>query len=302
VQSDAAALRREHYNAAVAGLRRIHEGLLVLRVQPDAPIPTYDAGQWIAIGVGLWEPGAAGTPDCDSDSADVSTLVRRPFSIGSPVLADGESRLIRPDEEDFYEFYVGLPRQLPNPPAITSRLFALTPGHRLWVDERPRGQNTLAGLQLDDDVLFAATGTGEAPHNRMIWELLRRGHRGRIASIVTTRHRRDQAYREVLERTSRLFPNFRYTAVATREPGEHGERLQDLLRSGQLEEMAGFKLDPRRARVFLCGNPAMIGAPRLQEGRLVYPPATGLVELLERERGFHADPRDGNINIHFERY
>ena len=96
----------------------------------------------------------------------------------------------------------------------------------------------------------------------------------------------------------RLYPRYRHVAVVT---GEKMPRLQALLRSGELEERAGFALDPSRTRVFLCGNPVMVGAPRLQDGQRVFAHQDGMVELLEA-RGFHCDPGDGTLNIHFERY
>lgn len=297
-----AAQRHEPYNATVESIRRIHDDLMVLRVRPDEPIPPFDAGQWIALGIGLWEPRMRGAPPESLEPSECANLVHRPLSIGSPVLAPTQDRLLDPSEEDAFEFYVVLPRGAPKPPPFTWRLFALDPGSRLWVDEKPRGQNTLATVQPDDNVLFTATGTGEAPHNRMLWDLLRRGHRGRIASIVSTHRQVDQGYREMHERVQKLFPNYRYAGIATREPGPDNVRLQALLQSGRMEELAGFALEPRRARVFVCGNPEMIGAPRLQDGRFIYPPALGMVELLERERGFHAGTRTGNINLHFERY
>lgn len=297
-----ASLRHEHYNATLVRVRRVHDDLAIVRVRPDLPIPSFEPGQWIALGIGLWERRVVGMPPEEIGENELETLVRRPFSIGSRILSDTEPRLLRPDEEDAYEFYLTLPHGTPKPPLLVARLFALEEGSRLWVDAQPHGQNTLAGVQPEDDVLFAATGTGEAPHNRMIWELLRRGHRGRIASVVTTRRLADQGYREVHERVSTLFPNYVYAGVATREPGQRGAHLQELLLGGHLEEMTGLELDPSRSRVFLCGNPGMIGAPRLQDGRAVYPPVLGMVEILEQQRGFRADPRRGNINIHFERY
>jgi ferredoxin/flavodoxin---NADP+ reductase len=297
-----ASLRDEHYNAVVVGLRRVHDDLAIMRVRPDRPIPPYEPGQWIALGIGLWERRVVGMPPEEITEDELATLVRRPFSIGSRILHDDEPRLLRPEEEDSYEFYMALPHGTPKPPILAARLFALEVGSRLWVDAQPRGQNTLAEVQPEDDVLFAATGTGESPHNRMIWQLLRHGHRGRIASVVTTRQVADQGYRQVHERVLQLFPNYRHAAIATREPGQKGAHLQELLLNGQLEELTGFKLDPRRSRVFLCGNPGMIGAPRLQDSRAVYPPVLGMVEVLEQQRGFRADPRRGNINIHFERY
>jgi ferredoxin--NADP+ reductase len=289
------------YNATVAGRRRVHDDLMILRVRPDAPIPPFAAGQWIAIGLGLWEPPVPGVGAGEVALADRDTLVRRPYSISSSILCDGEPRLLRPGEEGFYEFYITLPREAPRPPLLVARLFALDVGSRLWVDEKPSGQNTLAGVAPEENVLFAATGTGEAPHNRMIWELLSREHRGRLASFVTTRRWADQGYREVHARVARLFPSYRHTGIATREPGEPGRRLQDLVASGRLEELCGFDFDPAKTRIFLCGNTAMIGAARLQDGKVVPPSPSGMVALLE-SRGFRADPRRGKINIHFERY
>ena len=99
-----------------------------------------------------------------------------------------------------------------------------------------------------------------------------------------------------------MFPSYRAIYIATREPGEEAHRLQVLLQNGGLEERIGFGLDPARARVFLCGNPAMIGAPRVHDGKLAFPSDTGMVELLEKLRGFRANPADGGINIHYERY
>jgi len=288
----------EEYNGTLVHVRRPHADLMVFRVRPDAPIPAYEAGQWISIGAGMWEPRVAGlAPETITDDERVN-LVRRPLSISSSILADGGDELLRPEDESWYELYATFPREAPVPPAFTARLFALEPGARLWIADAPRGQNTLAPVQHDNDVLFAATGTGEAPHNRMIWELLRRGHGGRIASFVSTRRRVDQAYREVHERLMRLYPNYRYVALATREDAP---RMQHLLLNGELEERAGFALDSNRARVFLCGSPAMVGAPRLQDGRRVFAHEGGLVELLEA-RGFHCDPEHGTLNIHFERY
>ena len=213
--------------------------------------------------------------------------------------ADG-TRLLRPEEETFYEFYVALPSDAPSP-AITARLFRLEPGGRLWVADHAKGQNTLSQVRPEDDTLLAATGTGEAPHNRMVWDLLRRGHRGRIASVC---RRAGASTRPTGPRTSVSCNCIRAIATcrsrrARRAAGPH---LQDLLRSGELEAAIGFRLDPSRGRVFLCGNPAMIGAPRIVEGRLVYPPALGMVEILARERGFGVDPHDPHINLHFERY
>jgi ferredoxin--NADP+ reductase len=302
---DIEALRREHYNATVVHARHPSDELMILRVRPDEPIPPFEAGQWISIGVGLWEERVEGCPPEEVAPEHRANLAKRPFSISSSILTPDGARLLRVEEEqDAYEIYTVLIRDVPpgtRLPVLTPRLFALHEGDRLHAGDRPHGKYTLEIVRPEDDVLFAATGTGEAPHNRMVGELLRRRHRGRIASIVTTRRRSDQAYRPAHERLMQLFPNYRWIGVATREEDE-AVRLQAMLESGLLEERIGFELDPRRARVFLCGNPEMIGAPRLVSGLLTYPSPHGMVELLERLRGFRANPPDEGINIHYERY
>lgn len=302
MSSDATALRDAHYNATAVHVRRVHDELIVLRVRPDARIPKYEAGQWISLGMGAWEPRVLNAAPESAAETDPRALLRRPFSISSPLVNPARDALWRAADEDFYEFYFGLAREAPRAGMLPARLFGLEPGGRLWVDEHPRGVNTLAPVRPGDNVLFLATGTGEAPHNRMIWELLRRGHAGRIASVVTTRRRIDQAYRAAHECLTELFPNYRYAAQATREADAPGVRLQEYLRSGALEEAAGFRLDPDRTRVFLCGSPDMIGAPRATHGIRAAPRAGGMIELLETERGFRPDATGSHIHLHFDRY
>jgi ferredoxin--NADP+ reductase len=295
------ALRQEHYNATVSEVFRIHEGLLKLRIRPDTPVPEYEAGQWIMAGLGLWEPKCVGCPAEEGDLGE--EVLRKPYSLSCAVLTPDGKRLLTPEEHDWYELYVAFDRaqaQGKSGAALAARFFALEPGARLWVDAAPRGNYTLASVNPGDDLVFLATGSGEAPHNRMVWELLRRGHEGHIVAAVTTRRRADQAYRDVHERLMQMFPRYHWLGVTTREPGEKGAWLQAMLESGILEERAGLRLDPQRCHVFLCGNPGMLGRPRVEHGVRVYSPPAGMIELLER-RGYRIDPPEG-VHVHFERY
>ena len=156
-------------------------------------------------------------------------------------------------------------------------------------------------------MLFLSTGTGEAPHNYVLWELLRRGHSGRILAACCVRYRRDLGYLATHERLMAQFPNYTYLSLTTREATPDGSKvyIQDLITSGQLEERLGAKLDPATAHVFLCGNPKMIGVPEVdrETGARNYPHATGVIEILEH-RGFHIDDQRTKRrgNIHFEKY
>src|SRR5262249_37151258 len=154
-------------------------------------------------------------------------------------------------------------------------------------------------------VIFLATGTGEAPHNYMLWELLGRGHEGRILSACCVRYRQDLAYLAVHEKLMRRYSNYTYLALTTREKETVNNKvyIQDLITSGELETMLGGSLDPAHCHVFLCGNPKMIGVPVKDRasGQRTYPQPTGVIEILEG-RGFQVDQPQAKLkgNIHFE--
>jgi ferredoxin--NADP+ reductase len=297
-------LRQEHYNATVVYLHRIHDELAVLRVRPDAPIPPYKAGQYTTIGAGYWEPRV---PDCQPEELEpghLTKVVKRAYSISSSVLGD-DGQLLRPEDETYLEFYIVLVRDAEKrPPALTPRLFAMQQGSRLFVSEKITGTYTLDAVQTDDCVIFMATGTGEAPHNKMLLQLLRAGHRGIIASIVCVRYRTDLGYLDVHQNLVAQVPNYRYITLTTREQENLQNKLyiQDLIARDELSRRIGHPLDPAKTHVFLCGNPKMIGVPEKgPDGKLHYPQPTGVVQLLE-ERGFKCDrPREPG-NIHFEKY
>lgn len=308
--SDIHDLRHEHYNATVTLRRQIHDELTILRVRPDGGLPAYEAGQYTTLGLGYWEPRAAG---CDEEHlAEVleTRLVQRAYSISSPIL-DEQDRPVRLQELGELEFYVVLIRHSDaRTPALTPRLFALDVGARLFVGPHPKGRYTLGSVKPDEHVIFFATGTGEAPHNAMLGELLARGHHGRILNVVSVRNECDLGYLPTHRRVETLWSNYRYVPLTTREPRNLDSaradfvgkrRLQDCITSGRVAELLGQPFDPRTCHVFLCGNPAMVGIPKEEHGRKIYPQPTGMIELLERA-GFQSDQPGQPGNIHFEKY
>jgi ferredoxin--NADP+ reductase len=159
--------------------------------------------------------------------------------------------------------------------------------------------------------VFVATGTGEAPHNAMIAQLLAAGHRGRIVAVTCVRYRRDLAYLSAHRTLQAMFANYQYVPLTTREPENLepcvadyvGKRyVQDYFRSGDFERDTGLALRPDRLHVFLCGNPRMIGAPRREAGgTAALQRLPGMSEVLA-ERGFTLDQPGALGNIHAERY
>jgi ferredoxin--NADP+ reductase len=224
-------------------------------------------------------------------------------------MLDEHSRLVTVDTLPFLEFYLTLVRRAgDDPPMLSPRLFALKPGSRMFIGSHAHGRYTLEPVAIDENVVFAATGTGEAPHNSMVAELLYRGHRGRIVNCVCVRTVKDLAYLEPHRRLERMFTSYQYFSLTTREPQNVdssradyvGKRyLQDFFGSGDLERETGLRLDHARTHVYLCGNPAMIGAPH--PGARGQPQSSGMAELLVR-RGFRLDQPQRAGNLHFETY
>jgi ferredoxin--NADP+ reductase len=304
---ECAALRQKYYNATVAHIRRAHDDLMVVRIRPDFVLPSHKPGQYSTLGLGAWEPRVEGCQPEVPRPGDEKKLIRRAYSMSCPVLDDA-GRLIDAAQTDWLEFYIVLVRETEkNPPALTPRLFRLHEGDRLFLGEKITGHYTLDPVKPTDNVVFLSTGTGEAPHNYMLWELLRRGHEGRILAACCVRYRRDLAYLALHEELMRRYRCYTYLSLTTREAADAGHKvyIQDLITSGQLEERLGAALDPACTHAYLCGNPKMIGVPAVDRttGEAIYPQPPGVVEILTK-RQFQVDQPSVKLKgtIHFEEY
>ena len=272
---EAESLRAEHYNATVTHLRHDTRHLIRMRVRLDdgaaenGPALHYEPGQYTTLGLGYWEPRVEGAQPEELNEKTARRVVKRAYSISCRMLDESDAVTAAGDEPE-PEFYIALVLQADKPPALTPRLFNLRAGSRLHMGPRPKGAFTLGDLRPTDNVLFAATGTGEAPHNAMLSKLLAAGHQGGIASVSCVRYREDLAYTQTHDRLMEKHSNYRYVPLTTREkenrdpshPGYSGVKyVQDLLDSADVAEQIGFELDSERTQVFLCGNPSMIGIP-----------------------------------------
>jgi ferredoxin--NADP+ reductase len=305
-----AEVRAARYNATLTHLTRIHTDLAVMRVKPDFPRPAYKAGQYCTLGLANFEPRVDGCQEEVLTPDDLPKLVRRSYSISHGLLTDGTDTIRDETRDDWLEFYVVLVRENPDGrvPALTPRLFGLKEGDRLQVGEKIVGHFTLDPVKRKTDtILLLGTGTGEAPHNSMAAALLRTGHTGPILNACCVRYARDLGYLDTHRRLEQLFPNYKYLPLTTREHTAGGSKkyIQDLIVSGELEQVLGAKLDPAACHVFLCGNPKMIGIPYKDKasGAWKYPEPLGVIEVLER-RGFKADNPTVRVEgtVHFEKY
>lgn len=303
-----AQLRQTNYNATVVLLKKANPELMILRVRPDEPLPEHKPGQYTSLGLGYWESRHEGCQAEEVKAEQANRMVLRAYSISCSVL-DEAGQLLDRSGVQWLEFYIVLVRDShrEKPPALTPRLFLLNEGDRVFLGKKITGHFTLDPVKPEDTVLFLSTGTGEAPHNYMLWELLRRGHAGKILSACCVRYKRDLGYLQIQEELTRRYPNYIYLPLTTREADNAGRKvyIQDLISSGQLEQRLGAPLDPARTHVFLCGNPSMIGVPQKDaaSAEWVYPKPPGVIELLEG-RGFQVDRPQTKTkgNIHFEEY
>jgi ferredoxin/flavodoxin---NADP+ reductase len=299
--------QHKQYNTTVVNLRRANPDLMIIRVRPDFAIPAHKPGQYSTLGMGSWEPRAPGCQEEIPRPGDDGKLIRRAYSMSFSILNE-TGELFDRSAIDWLEFYIVLVRDsVKGPPALTPRLFLLEEGSRLFLGEKIAGHYTLDPVKANDTVLFLATGTGEAPHNYMTWELLRRGHAGRVLSACCVRYRRDLGYQDIHEELMRRYPNYTYLSLTTREADTIGQKvyIQNLISSGRLETVLGQRLDPEQTHVYLCGNPNMIGIPTVdaKTGQTVYPRPLGVVEILAG-RGFKIDVPSIKFtgNIHYEEY
>jgi ferredoxin--NADP+ reductase len=294
-------LRAEHYNATITYFEPTHSDLWVLRVKPDQGDTSYLPGQYASLGLGYWEERIDDAPDPDADTR-WDKLIRRSYSISSRMF-DEHGYLTDENGLDELEFYIVLVAPTPdNTPALTPRLALKREGDRIYLGPKVAGRYTLKSV-IDPraEIVFFSTGTGEAPHNGMVVDLLRKGHTGPIVSAVTVRHAADLGYADKHRELEQRYPNYHYVPMPTREPGVPKRYLQDLIRDDDFGEKLGVELSPETSHVFLCGNPAMIGLPEEVDGEKVFPEVTGVVELLS-ERGFTLDRRNEPGNIHYEEY
>lgn len=235
------------YNARVIGREEIHAQLMILRVQADGELFSFNPGQFAVLGLLGGEPRVPeAVPEEPPPPPD--KLIRRAYSIASSSL-----------ERRYLEFYITL---VPSG-ELTPRLFALRYGSPLFLGPKASGVFTLDRVPPGKDVLLLATGTGLAPYMSMLRTLLIRDTERKYVVVHGARHSWDLGYRAELESLARLRPNLIYLPAITRpdqDPHFRGAtgRLQQLLERGDVARAYGGELDPARLDVFLCGNPDMI--------------------------------------------
>jgi len=300
-------LREQHYNASISFVNQIHPTLRIIRVTSDNGPLKFEPGQFTTLGLLTGEACVASCHTEDPHS-DPTKLIRRAYSMSHPMV-DGNGNLFLGEDVDFLEFYVVLvdKEAVPeHPPTLTPRLFNLEDGEKLFLG-KVSGHYCLDSEEVSQKkhLIFCATGTGEAPHNAMVWKLLLEGFEARLTVVTSVRNQTDLGYLHAYETLQEKFPNLTYIALITRDPENPKRYIQDIIENGELEKKLGEKLSPEKHSFYLCGNPLMIGAPKVdpKTGDKTFPSGrTGVIKVLEK-RGFKYD-LGGKVagSIHSEKY
>lgn len=304
-------LAADAYNATISYFDRLTDEVWLVGIRPDEGTVTFKPGQYASLGLGFWEPRIDDAIEADIDER-WHKLVRRSYSISSPIFTgdwQGEPQPGRTDDlatctdlEEIELYIVLVAPEGDFVPGLTPRLALKDVGDRIFMGRKMAGRYTITDVtDPTTQLVFLSTGTGEAAQNPMITELLRTGHTGPIVSIVTARHWSDLVYVDKHRALEARFPNYTYVALPTREPDVPKRYIQDVVRDDFTPDGLGITLDPTNTRVFVCGNPAMIGLPEVLDGAEVFPETTGVVEILSG-LGFKLDKRKDPGNIHFEEF
>jgi ferredoxin--NADP+ reductase len=226
-------------NSTVVGRIDVTPELMILQVKPDGGIPSFQPGQYVALGLPGAAPRYEGAPD-EREVPAADKLIKRAYSIGSsPVVGD------------YFEFYIAI---VPDG-ALTSRLAVVKPGDRLFAQPKVTGTFTLDGIPDDHNLVLVSTGTGLAPFMSMVRTPSTWTSGRKITIVHGVRYPQDFAYSDELLSYSSQRNDFTYLPIASRASesfsGRKG-RVQALFNDGSIN------LNPQSDHVFLCGNPAMI--------------------------------------------
>lgn len=237
-------MKSSPYNATVVGKILLTPDLMILRVRTDTPREKFDAGQYTTIGVLASEPRSANSV-ITLEQLPPDFLIKRPYSIASAN-----------HETSNFEFYISHVKS----GQLTPRLFVLSQGSRMWVDEDILGVFRLKDTPKGCNIVMVATGTGLAPYISFLRSHIKENQDIKLAVLHGAAYPWDLGYYSELTFIQNSFDNFYYFPTLLKADknwnGLTGY-IENHLENGLLENV-GIEINPEKTHFFLCGNPKMV--------------------------------------------
>jgi ferredoxin--NADP+ reductase len=234
------------YNSTVIAKILINPDLMILRVKTDEPRDMFEAGQFTALGLLASEPRSQNSVMLPEVLRE-GMIIKRPYSIAS---ANHETQN--------FEFYISHVKS----GQLTPRLFNLSQGSRLWVDNKIWGVFKLNETPKDMNIVMIATGTGLAPYISFLRSHIKDNQGIKLVVIHGASYPWDLGYYGELKLMDSLFSNFYYYPTLLEAQPENWTGLtgmiEEHLANGLLEKESGVEVNPEKTHFFLCGNPKMV--------------------------------------------
>ena len=274
--------------ATITYVQLLKEDLVIIRMVPnDGPIPEYEAGQFITLGL--------------PNPVEGGKIVRRAYSIAS-----------HPENKDYMEFVIRWVRK-PLPGRLTTQLFNAKEGDEiLWL--KPSGKALMINEELatgkkdNRRIICIGGGTGLAPFVSYAQHFHDTGDKREIIILHGASYVDELSYKDLLTSLEddsiakgKDKWNFKYRAAISRPQewfnrswsGQIG-RVETFLRprdSGMspLEELVGEKITKDNTMFYICGWQGTID---------------GTMDFL-KPKGFvteHDKREDGSFEVKYESY
>ena len=274
--------------ATVTYVQLLKEDLVIIRMVPkEGPVPEYEAGQFITLGL--------------PNPADGGKIVRRAYSIAS-----------HPENKDYMEFVIRWVRK-PLPGRLTTQLFNAKEGDEiLWLKPAGRAlmisQELASGEKDNRRIVCIGGGTGLAPFVSYAQHFHDTGDKREIIVLHGASYVDELSYKDLLTSLEdesiakgKDMWNFKYRASVSRPQewfnrswaGQTG-RVETFLRPrddgmSQLEELVGEKITKENTMFYICGWQGTID---------------GAMDFL-KPKGFvteHNKREDGSFEVKYESY
>ncbi|MDK2596155.1 ferredoxin--NADP reductase [Pseudoalteromonas obscura] len=144
--------------------------------------------------------------------------------------------------------------------SLSEKLAQLSEGDDLWVYNKPSGYFVLDEVPQGETLWMLSTGTAVGPFLSIISDGKLWKQFDRVVLVHGVRLNTDLCYQDLIRATEKLFPQFTYVPLVSREKPENGlgGRVTGILKNNQLVEYCNMTSMPQNSHFMLCGNPDMV--------------------------------------------